>query len=161
MYPTTVEHPQEIIALKRHGHSISGDIICTVGLDEGERYTVSGSIRNMILPLIYESQDRAKTDRGTITLKLVHNAERFSGKFAVYDTKRDSIGASDVMWFRSKEKLEKFLDGVIQRDKSVEEFRQREEDVEEARKEITSVADTPVTSTPLKDEDQQLEEVSS
>jgi hypothetical protein len=49
LYPTTEEHRQETISLTRHGHAVTGTMICTAGFDEGEQYQLSGSFRNLIL----------------------------------------------------------------------------------------------------------------
>jgi len=108
-YPISDDFRQEVVSLERHGHSITGTIICTSGHDEGEKYVVSGSFRNMVLPLTYETSDKSKTDRGTITLKSLFNGERLSGKIAYYHTRKDTIQTSNVVWCRSKNDLDKLL----------------------------------------------------
>ena len=99
---------QETISLKRHGHDVSGTLICANGPDEGTSYSVQGSFRNMILPLIYETNDRSRTDRGSITLRSVRDGERMEGKAAVYDTDADAIESIQVIWFRSIKDLEDY-----------------------------------------------------
>src|SRR5881227_3242734 len=47
LYPTWADRRRETITLERQGHAVSGNIICTHGFDEGERYIVAGSFRNM------------------------------------------------------------------------------------------------------------------
>lgn len=101
LYPLTVGNRQEIVTLERHGHTVTGKMICMSDYDKGEAYYFSGSFRNMILPLVYESVDKQKTDRGTITLKLVRNAEKFSGTVAAYNTDKDIINSLQVDWYRS------------------------------------------------------------
>jgi len=101
-----MQHRREVISLKRHGHFIKGTVICGSGLDKGEEYTVSGSFRNMILPLVYENTDNSNTDRGTITLKSNHSGKRFSGKVSYYDGPTDNILDSNVIWFRTQIDLE-------------------------------------------------------
>ena len=103
LYPASNGLRQETISLNRHGHAVTGRIICTNGADEGQEYAVQGSFRNLILPLIYENDDSTKTERGTITLKSVENGQRLEGKVASYYDSRDIIVALDVIWFRSKE----------------------------------------------------------
>jgi len=105
-YPSSTDHRQDAIVLKRHGHTIQGKMICTNGGDEGDEYSVCGSFRNMLLPLVYESTDKAATDRGTITLRCIKNGEVLGGKIALYSTNRDSIVAGPIVWFRKKEALE-------------------------------------------------------
>ena len=97
LYPTTEEHRQETITLTRHGHAVTGTMVCTSGDDEGEQYQISGSFRNLILPLVYETQSKSKTDRGTITLKLIENAQKFRGKLAAYHTSMDAGHVSQRM----------------------------------------------------------------
>ena len=136
LYPMIEGRRQEIISLKRHGHAITGTIICTRSEgDEGEQYDVHGSFRNMILPLIYETHDRSKTDRGTITLKLTQNAKQLTGRIALYSDKEDTILSTDVIWFRSKKRLEAYLADLETLDKAtVEEYRQRLAESEKARR---------------------------
>jgi hypothetical protein len=142
LYPTTEGNRQETITLKRQAHQVSGTIICTVGgLDEGERYHVSGSFRNMILALIYESEDRSKTDRGTITLKLVRNAWRLEGKIGVYASYTDKIDALDVIWFRSKEDLSEVVEEVENHDKEMTQIREQRLSAETASHKLTSTVE--------------------
>lgn len=120
-YPGTTDYRQDIIVLKRHGHAIEGKMICANGGDEGVEYCVYGSFRNMLLPLVYESTDKAATDRGTITLRCINNGEVLSGKIALYSTNRDSIVAGHIVWFRKKE----HLDSTVKHAKSREDEHRR------------------------------------
>lgn len=96
---------QELITLTRSGHEISGKMICISGPDEGEEYILSGSFRNMILPLTYESSNAKKTDRGSLTLMCIRNGNRLTGKIASYSTGTDSVQAHSILWFRDKEDM--------------------------------------------------------
>lgn len=125
LYPKWSDRRQEAITLTRHGHAVAGTIVCTTGKDEGERYDVTGSFRNMILPLVYETSDRQKTDRGTITLKLVGNARRFRGIVAAYSNHRDLISSGEVVWFRSKAELNKALEALQSEEKRLKEQHDR------------------------------------
>ncbi len=84
LYPLSRDLRQDVIVLKRHGHTITGIITCTKGGDEGDEYSVCGSFRNLLLPLTYESTDKTKTDRGSITLKCVRDGERLKGEISFY-----------------------------------------------------------------------------
>lgn len=137
LYPTTTDHRQEVITLNRHGHTVSGTMVCTSGDDAGEQYQISGSFRNLILPLVYESESTSKTDRGTITLKLVGNAQQFRGKVAAYYTPRDSVGSTDVIWFRSKAELDELVLRIEARSKQVQEIRQSEQEADAAKRQLT------------------------
>jgi hypothetical protein len=107
------------------------------GRDDGQQYDLQGSFRNMILPLTYESHDRQKTDRGTITLKLTYNSGRLEGKIALYSDPDDSIKSTDVTWFRSKKDLETYLHHLETREKaSLEEYLKRSKEAEEARQKL-------------------------
>lgn len=120
-YPATQEMRQETITLKRHGHTVSGTIICAFGPDEGQSYSVRGSFRNMTLPLIYESDDRSRTDRGTFTLRLVRDGQRLRGYAAYYNTASDTIEPTQIIWFRSKKELESVVAKITaNREKLVE-----------------------------------------
>jgi hypothetical protein len=99
------EDRQELITLDRRGHSIEGTMICTSGLDKGEKYSLKGSFRNLTLPLLYENSDPKKTDRGTITLKTMQSAEKLQGCISFYSCREDSIRTSKITWYRNQEEL--------------------------------------------------------
>ncbi|MFO4643386.1 hypothetical protein [Vibrio cholerae] len=104
--PTTKDLEENLITLKRHGHTIQGTMICVSGADEGTEFKLCGSFRNMLLPLTYEENDKTKTDRGTITLKVINNGEEMKGILAFYHNQRDSIETANVHWYRNKSKVE-------------------------------------------------------
>jgi len=127
LYPTTIELRQENVSLSRHGHEVKGNIICSTGPDEGEKYSVHGSFRNMILVLIYETSDMAKTDRGTLTLKSVSNADRLEGTLSAYTDDTDSIESVPVIWFRTKAAMDKKLAMLKKREDILEKARKKQE----------------------------------
>ncbi len=129
LYPGSNDLRQDAIVLKRHGHSIEGKVICTNGGDEGDEYSVCGSFRNMLLPLVYESTDKTKTDRGSITLRCIRNGERLTGKIALYNTFEDSIIAGSIIWFRTKDDL----DATVKR---IQEHKEKVRELAEERKRI-------------------------
>lgn len=110
LYSDNASNRQETISLQRHGHEISGTIICNNGPDEGEKYRVTGSFRNLILALLYEVDDPVKVDRGTMTLRCIRNGQRLGGKVAFYSNQGDIINDCDVTWYRSKEDLVRVLE---------------------------------------------------
>jgi len=146
LYSTIEEHRQETITLTRHGHAVTGTMVCTSGSDEGEQYQISGSFRNLILPLVYETQSKSKTDRGTITLKLIANAQRFSGKLAAYHTPDDTVAATDVIWFRSKDDLNKVLKKLESRSTQIQKLREREQQIDAAKRQLTEAPETEKTA---------------
>lgn len=115
LYPVGMSFRQEIATLKRHGHEISGKMICLNGPEEGEEYILKGSFRNMVLPLSYENADRSNTDRGSITLKSHGNGKMFSGVVSHYSAPTDTIDNVQVLWFREKEKLDEHLSTIKQK----------------------------------------------
>ncbi|QUX94421.1 hypothetical protein C0J08_02890 [Marinomonas sp. CT5] len=136
LYVDTGDYRQEIISLKRHGHSISGHIICKTGADDGEEYSVCGSFRNLLLPLTYEAADKQKSDRGTITLMSTYNGERFVGEIAMYETNTDSIGTTKVIWFRSKVDLDRTLTYIKLHREQLDKIRARELKIREDMREF-------------------------
>lgn len=136
LYPSSSDLRQDAIVLKRHGHSITGKIICTHGGDEGDEYSVCGSFRNMILPLAYESTDKSKTDRGTITLQCIRNGERLKGKIALYHTFEDSIIAGNIIWFRSKEDLDKVVKRIKDHEAKMKELKEERKRIAKEESEI-------------------------
>ncbi|EJK2117039.1 hypothetical protein [Vibrio navarrensis] len=129
LYVDTDDYRQEAINLKRHGHSISGHMICKTGADDGEEYSLCGSFRNLLLPLTYEASDKKKSDRGTITLMSTHNGERFVGEVAMYETKTDSICTGHVIWFRNKKDLEETVSYIKQHREQLQKLRVREREL--------------------------------
>lgn len=131
LYVETGDYRQEIINLKRHGHAITGTMICKNGADEGEEYSLCGSFRNLILPMTYESIDKNKSDRGAITLKSSHNGQRLVGEIAMYETKSDSIDTAQVLWFRNKDELEKTVAYIKKHRERLKEIREKENKIRE------------------------------
>lgn len=123
LYPDSMHGRQEVITLERRGHAITGLIVCTHGPDTGEQYFVSGSFRNMILPMTYESSDKTKSDRGAIALKSVKNGKRLIGKVAMYDDNQDLISTTTVVWFRSKEVLKEYFDAISKKQERLRELK--------------------------------------
>lgn len=131
LYVETGDYRQEIINLKRHGHAITGTMICKNGADEGEEYSLCGSFRNLLLPMTYESIDKNKSDRGTITLKSSHNGQRLVGEIAMYDTRTDSIDTARILWFRNKDELEKTVTYIKNHRERLQEIREKENEIRE------------------------------
>jgi hypothetical protein len=148
LYPTSSDSRQEVISIERHGHAITGTIICISGRDVGEKYQVAGSFRNMLLPLAYESGDLTKTDRGTITLKSVFNGNRLVGKLAFYNTTDDSIDTANIVWFRSKTDLERFIADREKNRKRIEELSEKAHHIEEELKVVEGVVERPADTAP-------------
>jgi len=136
LYTAGMGFRQEVISLKRHGHSVNGKVICIHGPDEGEEYSVKGSFRNLILPLVYENTNKASADRGTITLKSNRAGKLFSGKVALYSDPNDRIEESNVTWFREKDDLEKTLDKLKLSEKEVAKLLEKGEEIRTSIEEI-------------------------
>lgn len=136
LYPTVIGERPETITLKRHGHAVTGFIVCNSGADEGKIYYISGSFRNTILTLFYESADRRNLDRGTITLKSVKNGSRFVGKIASYEDYSDSITSKEIIWFRSKKDKEKTLKEIRNKDAMVQKIQENSEELNKELKEL-------------------------
>jgi hypothetical protein len=115
LFPNQANLRQEVISLKRHGHEVSGKLICTEGGDEGEEYILKGSFRNLILTLTYESTNESSTDRGTYTLQCIRSGERLSGFLSTYNGLRDKIEPCSIVWFRTKDDLESFISKIEKR----------------------------------------------
>lgn len=131
LYVESADYRQESINIQRQGHAICGKMICKCGPDDGEEYTISGSFRNLLLPLAYESADPQKSDRGTITLMSTNNGQRFVGKVAMYETQRDQIETARVVWFRDREDLKKTICYIQAHRQAMEDMREKEEAIRE------------------------------
>jgi hypothetical protein len=142
LYPTTApDYRRDVISLTRRGHEVSGLMICTdSGADKGVRYKISGSFRNMILPLVYEDESKSSTDRGTITLKVTEGGKQMKGKVALYENKSDSIDEWDVIWFRDQAKLDEYVELLEGRRKMIVEYKEKQKEMEKISREVTDTS---------------------
>jgi len=141
LYPASSDNRQEVITLKRQGHAVKGEIVCLTGGDLGERYQVTGSFRNMLLPLSYESSDVSKADRGAITLQSIHNGERLSGKMAYYNTSQDTISTANVIWFRHKNDVENLIAQKVKHKERIEQLNREAQNIEKELQHVEDVTD--------------------
>ncbi len=139
LHPDEAYFRQEIFALKRTGHNIIGTMVCVEGEDKGEEYTVEGSFRNMILPLIYESSDTSKTDRGSITLKAIRNGEVLRGKISLYNNGNDDITSATIILFKNKDELEKTVKHIKQQKEKILKMRLEKQKLEKNLKEVEAL----------------------
>jgi hypothetical protein len=138
LYPTVVGNRQELVSLERHGHYVKGYVICTVGLDQGEKYKIAGSFRNLILTLSYESDHSEKVDRGTMTLRCVKNGRRLAGVIANYNDNSDSIQSSPIIWFRKEEDRDEVLSSIRRKDPAIAAVREKSKEVQKEIQRITA-----------------------
>ena len=131
LYVSDIDLRTETVNLKRKGHSVTGTLMCNSGGDDGEEYTLTGSFRNLLLPLTYETSDKKKTDRGTITLMSSHNGERLVGKVAMYHTKLDEVSTAPVLWFRKKDDINEQIKYIKEHRETLQKIRKKEESVKE------------------------------
>lgn len=146
LFPNQEDLRQDVITLKRHGHEITGTMICTKGGDEGEEYALRGSFRNLILPLTYEVTDTSQTDRGSLTLKCIRNGERLSGYLATYNTFRDVIEPCSIIWFRTKEDLQLYISKVEKRKEEIQKLESKRLEILRKEKEIEESDDKVATN---------------
>ena len=139
LYPSSPKQRQELVVLKRHGHAITGEMVCVSGYDEGEQYKLDGSFRNLLLPLMYESTDKQKSDRGTITLKCIMNGTRLSGKIAAYDSEDEDIVTANVLWFRSKEDLGKTIEKIKTHEERIMKISEERKRISKEESEIENI----------------------
>ena len=136
LYVDSSDLRQETINLKRHGHTVTGKMMCTTGPDDGEEYDLQGSFRNMLLPLSYESSDKKKTDRGTITLRSSFNGERLVGKIALYETRFDDIETGQVVWFRDKEDVRAQIEYITEHREKIQKMKNQEAELQKKFREF-------------------------
>lgn len=129
LYVNAVDFRQETISLKRHGHTVTGTMMCTTGEDDGEEYHICGSFRNMLLPLTYEATDKKKTDRGSITLRSTFNGERLVGKIALYETRFDEVETGQVVWFRNKNDVKEQIEYIKAHREELDAIKEKERKV--------------------------------
>ena len=156
LYPTTIDYSQEVITIQRTGHAITGSITTTNGRDRGKDFKIHGSFRNLILAVIYESDDRKRTDRGTISLKLKHNGQKLEGHVSHYADRTDDIDTSEVIWFRDREALEGFTIKLKEKEAAQQRFRELEREQKLALNQIKK--DIPQSELTIDPEDKDSEQ---
>jgi hypothetical protein len=79
--------------IRRQGHEIKADVTSTGGYDEGETFRMTGTFKNLLLTGSYNPTDPSRTDRGTYTLQLVGDGQRFKGVIAYYSRKNGKVSS--------------------------------------------------------------------
>jgi hypothetical protein len=102
---TSIEVPErkERITLHRKGRSITGEISCTGGPDDGKLYDFEGSFYNGILTGTYTARNKSALDRGTYTLMLTKNGTEFHGSAAYYDDEASEIMEGKTTWTKASD----------------------------------------------------------
>jgi hypothetical protein len=91
----------EFVDLRRKGHRVWGTIKSVTGPDAGApEYLIQGTFKNLILTAEYESTSRQLLDRGSLTMMLVDDGEKFRGTVAYYSSKRHVTAASQLCEWR-------------------------------------------------------------
>ena len=92
-YLTTGGTNKIVMKLSRVGYFVSGIATAVAGEDEGASWNVSGSFRNTILTLTYDSTDKRKLDRGSLCFMLVNNGDELRGGAQYYSGLDNAIHA--------------------------------------------------------------------
>ena len=121
---------EEVVNLDRKGHAVNGDIVCISESDKGEKYMVSGSFRNMILTCTYESNEKTKSDRGSLSLRAVKNGKRLVGKIAFYSDNHETIETETVLWFRTKEDAEEYIAEITKKQEKLKKLKKAADSIE-------------------------------
>lgn len=79
--------------IRRQGHEIKADVTSISGYDEGEAFRMTGTFKNLLLTGSYNPTDSSRTDRGTYTLQLVEDGQRFRGIIAYYSRKTGEVSS--------------------------------------------------------------------
>jgi hypothetical protein len=75
----------------RVGHNIKGRLIEIGGASDVHTYFIEGNFRNLIVSGCYENENRQNIDRGSFSLMLRSNGEKFEGFFASYADQEHKI----------------------------------------------------------------------
>jgi hypothetical protein len=88
------------IRLRRFGHAVWGTAICIGGWgrDQGFKYKVTGTFKNMILAAEYEIVGNRRFERGSLALKLVDGGSKLEGYLVYLDNAEDKIKAVACEW---------------------------------------------------------------
>jgi len=106
----TIDHQEvrRLWKISRQGHRIEADIVSTSGFDEGESFRMTGTFKNLLLTGSYNPTDSSRTDRGTYTLQLIEDGQRFKGYIVHYSRRESKVmtGKYDLRRPRSKSRVD-------------------------------------------------------
>lgn len=94
---------REFADLKRTGHHVTGVITAIDGPDKGKAYEFDGTFKNLILTGSYSALQQRSLDRGTISVMLKNNGERFEGHSVFYADECHEMRSERCEWIRSAE----------------------------------------------------------
>lgn len=77
--------------INRVGHEIEGRLVEIGGASQIHTYQLQGSFKNLIMCGAYENENRQNIDRGSFSLMLRGNGDRFEGFFASYADNKHKI----------------------------------------------------------------------
>jgi hypothetical protein len=93
---------KELATIKRVAHKITGVVAVVEGPDQGRTYSLEGEFKNLLLTLSYSAVSRTSLDRGTYTLLLKNNGNRFEGASALYEDESNTILTHECQWIRKQ-----------------------------------------------------------
>ena len=85
--------------ITRHGHDVSAKIKSTSGFDKDQEFNMTGTFKDLILTGTYVRNDPARVDRGTYTLRLIGDGQKFVGKVARYSPQSERVEADKYELF--------------------------------------------------------------
>jgi len=91
---------KEVVTLKRTAHKVEGVVAIVEGPDQGKTYEISGTFKNLILTASYSAVDRRSLDRGSYTLMLKNNGQRFEGFSSFYEDTGSKVDSGACIWVR-------------------------------------------------------------
>ena len=91
---------ERVWEIARQGHELTATVTSTLGFDKGQVFKMKGSFKNLILTGTYAHTDPARTDRGTYTLKLVGDGQKFEGVIAHYSVESEKVEGGTYVLFR-------------------------------------------------------------
>lgn len=138
IYTNTGYFRQDVIEIKRKGHNIEGTLTCISEYEKGEVYVIKGTFKNLILSLTYETQDKCKTDRGSLTLMAKNNGCLFRGKIALYENSSDAITDWNIIWFRNNADLKIMTDNIEKYQKEIEHLISEKERISDSLENLES-----------------------
>ena len=85
-----------VYKLQRKGHRIWGEFSSISGIDKGKKWSFHGQFKDLVLNIIYESDDPRILDKGSMAMMLNHNGEKLTGHLIYYANDGNQMKSTQI-----------------------------------------------------------------
>jgi hypothetical protein len=89
-----------MIELFRVGHSVSGLAVCSSGVDKGQKFQITGILKNNVLLANWSNTDSHRIQSGTLCLSVEGDGDKLKGINCYLNTETGAICQTEQIWRR-------------------------------------------------------------